>query len=132
MGQRIFVEMEVIENGPMDDGFEFDPKICYELVPIEPGLSGGFDFVCRRSELKRKLRELDQYDEIVSKEVKSNRTSRQIYGEPEEDVKGLLDDFSDRVLGFKNDSFKELTTAIDELLRPSRYREKPQEREDRD
>ncbi len=117
MARIITIEVRVEEIERLDPAYMYDPKIQYELTPVDDDLDGEIEFVCKRSHLGSVLARLDRGSRA------GGASSKAIYGEPEEDVGDLLRDAADKALsGFSIPAISAIVDSVEEAVMPERVR----------
>jgi hypothetical protein len=122
MVRRILIEVDVEETDSIEPGYVFDPKMSYELTPVDSELEGSIEFVCRRSQLNLRLSRIDKRHQVNTNTSVSGKT---IYGEPEEEVGHLVRDATHKLLtGFNIPALDAIIDSIEEAVMPNTVRKR--------
>lgn len=119
--KRILIEVEVEEGDSLDPSYTYNPRVIFELNPIEPGIEGNMEIVCKRSEIQSKLAKYDR----TGMQSSATASSRRIYDEPDEEASTLLEDAANNILGgLGTPVIKSIVEAIEDFVAPDRVRNK--------
>lgn len=123
--RRILIEVEVEEIESLDGAYGIDPKMLYEITPVDFELEGNIELVCRKSMIRSKLARLDKTGISTSQ----GSSTRKIYEEPEQEASDLLRDASDKLLsGLGRPVINTIIDSLEEIIMPNRVREKNRNR----
>lgn len=117
--RRILIEVEIEEGESLDPRFSIDPRMMYEIVPVDPKLSGSVELVCKRSEMRTLIEKLDKTGSSSS----STYSSRRIYDEPDREASDILKDTAYKLLGgLGTPVIDTIAEAIEDIVAPERAR----------